>query len=279
MGGIVSIQKHEFQEISSMVYSNFGIHLTEKKMSLVQGRLNKVLREKGYDSFSRYFQDIKTDDTGMMLIELIDKISTNHTYFFRETGHFELLNSHILNDIDQRFLNGDPAAYRMWCAGCATGEEAYTLAMVLREHFPGLPEKPRHPLILATDISTKALGAAIRGRYEKKKLEMVPNHLVNKYFIAHNDGGYMAKDSLKNLILFKRLNFIDDQFPFKRRFHVIFCRNVMIYFDQDTRRNLVKKFHDFLVPRGYLCIGHSESITRTNTEFEFIAPAAYQRRM
>ncbi len=278
VNSIVQISQKEFQMIAELVYEKFGIHLTDKKISLVQGRLNKVLRRKEMNSFAEYFQALKDDASGIMLTELIDRISTNHTYFFREPAHFELLQERALDDVNSRLLGGQTQNLRLWCAGCATGEEAYTLAIVLREHFTELPVKPAHPLILATDISTEALSHAQQGCYEAGRLEMVPSKLIGRYFDRLADGRLAAKPALKNLILFRRLNFMSERFPFKNRFHIVFCRNVMIYFDQPTKNLLIRKFHGVMHDAGYLFIGHSESITRTSDEFSYIAPAAYQRR-
>lgn len=278
MRGIVEINEAEFRKVAALVYQQFGINLTEKKISLVQGRLNKVLRRKGYESFKEYFAALEQDASGIMLAELVDAISTNHTYFFREAAHFEILEQQLFDLIQSEYLNGSPAQLRIWCAGCATGEEAYTLAMLVREHFPDLAKKPNHPVILATDISTEALATAQKGVYEEARLHTVSETLRSKYFRYDGQGNYQAGEELKNLLLFRRLNFMEEQFPLKNRFHIVFCRNVMIYFDAPTKETLISKFHRHLVPGGFFFIGHSETIPRASSEFRFLAPAAYQRR-
>jgi len=277
MEGLIDISDNEFKQISELVYEKFGIHLTEKKRVLVRGRLNKLLRQMGYNNFESYYRSILEDPSGGGLLELVDRISTNHTYFFREKDHFDFLEKRVLPSIAQQLEAEGNKDLRVWCAGCATGEEAYTLAIVLMEFFG-----PRFfsdgPPILATDISRTALEKAMLGAYGKERVDQMPRGLLHKYFTPNEAGGYSVKESLKDLILFKRLNFKRDSFPFKKKFHTIFCRNVMIYFDQPTKESLVKKFGDVLNDKGYLFIGHSETLGRDNLNFQYIQPALYMKK-
>ncbi len=277
MEGLIDISDNEFKQISELVYEKFGIHLTEKKRVLVRGRLNKLLRQMGYNNFESYYRSILEDPSGGGLLELVDRISTNHTYFFREKDHFDFLEKRVLPSIAQLLEAEGSKDLRLWCAGCATGEEAYTLAIVLAEFFG-----PRYfsdgPPILATDISRTALEKAMLGAYGKERIDQIPKGLLHKYFTLNEAGGYSVKESLKDLILFKRLNFKRESFPFRKKFHTIFCRNVMIYFDQPTKESLVKKFGDVLIDKGYLFIGHSETLGRDNLNFQYIQPALYMKK-
>ena len=278
MEGLIDISDSEFKQISELVYEKFGIHLTEKKRVLVRGRLNKLLRQMGYNNFETYYNSIMNDPSGAGLLELVDKISTNHTYFFREKDHFDFLEKRVLPAIAQQLESEGSKDLRLWCAGCATGEEAYTLAIVLAEFF-GPHYFNDGPPILATDISRTALEKAMLGAYGKERIDQIPRGLLHKYFVLNEAGGYSVKDVLKNMVLFKRLNFKRESFPFRKQFHTIFCRNVMIYFDQPTKETLVQKFGGVLNDSGYLFIGHSETLGRENLDFQYIQPAVYIKKV
>src|SRR6056297_185566 len=277
MEGLIDITDNEFKQISALVYEKFGIHLTEKKRVLVRGRLNKLLRQMGYTDFESYYNAILEDPSGAGLLELVDRISTNHTYFYREKDHFDFLEKRVLPDIARQLDEQGSKDLRLWCAGCATGEEAYTLAIVLAEFF-GPQYFSDGPPILATDISRTALEKAMLGAYGKERLDQIPKGLLHKYFVLNDMGGYSVKDVLKKLVLFKRLNFKRETFPFRKKFHTVFCRNVMIYFDQPTKETLVNKFGGVLNEGGYLFIGHSETLGRDNMNFQYVQPAVYVKK-
>lgn len=278
MEGLIDITDDEFKHISELVYEKFGIHLTEKKRVLVRGRLNKLLRQMGYSNFDTYYNAILHDPSGAGLLELVDKISTNHTYFYREKDHFDFLEKRVLPDIAGQLDADHSKDLRVWCAGCATGEEAYTLAIVLAEFF-GPHFFTDGPPILATDISRTALEKAMLGAYGKERIDQIPKGLLHKYFMPNEMGGYSVKDALKKMVLFKRLNFKREAFPFKKKFHTVFCRNVMIYFDQPTKETLVHKFGGVLAEGGYLFIGHSETLGRDNVNFQYVQPAVYVKKV
>lgn len=165
---------------------------------------------------------------------------------------------------------------RLWCAGCANGQEAYTLAIILKEYF-GDSFNQFKPAILATDISISALKNAVEGYYTEEGLSGIPKNLQKKYFDLNKDGSGTAKKELKDVILFKRLNFMNSTFPFKNKFNIIFCRNVMIYFDNKTKENLVDKFHKYMMNQSWLFVGHSETLGRKNNNFKYIKPSTYIR--
>ena len=273
---LVDISDGEFQELSQLVYAQFGINLTDKKKALVRGRLNKVLKTRGLSSFGQYLSLIHQDPTGMVLVELIDRISTNHTFFFREADHFTFLQETALGQVGQPL--GPPAELRVWCAGCATGEEAYTLAMLCREwamrsSFRGTIK------VLATDISVTALETAVRGEYNDERVRLVPQQLKAKYFHSLGVDRWAISPDLKKMVYFKRLNFMDPSFPFKNQFHIIFCRNVMIYFDRETKNSLVQRLIHHLMPGHFFFIGHSETLGRETFDLEYIKPSVYRRRL
>jgi len=270
---LVDITEAEFQDLSKMVYDQFGIHLTDKKKALVRGRLNKVLKSRGLTTFGRYLEVVRQDKTGMALVELIDRISTNHTFFFREADHFTFLQDVALGEI----AAATPGAeIRIWCAGCATGEEAYTLAMLCQEWaarkaFRGTLK------ILATDISVTALESAVAGQYTDERVRLVPQQLKQKFFQMLGPDQWSIVPELRKMILFKRLNFMDSAFPFQNLFHVIFCRNVMIYFDRETKNDLVQRLTRHLMPGHYFFIGHSETLGRETFDLEYVKPSVYRR--
>ena len=274
---MVPITEKEFNQISSLLYKNFGINLTDKKQTLVRGRLNKIIRTKGYGNFTNYYKAINEDKSGMLQIELADRLSTNHSYFFRENEHFKYLTINTLPEIERSNVLGDPSELRIWCAGCAAGEEPYTLAILLKEYF-GNKLSNTKPVILATDISTSALSTAKSGIYSQDKLKSMPAKYLDRYFNKIDNGKYSVKTSLRNLILFKRLNLMRDTFPFKNKFNIIFCRNVMIYFDKETRETLISKYYINLIDNGILFIGHSETIGRNSSQFKYIIPAVYRKK-
>jgi chemotaxis protein methyltransferase CheR len=273
---MIEIDDKEFKKISEIVYSRFGINLTEKKKALVRGRLNKLIHSLDFETFSQYYDYVSEDKTGERLLDMVDKISTNHSYFFRESDHFDYLTENVLPQICENVKNRQDKKIRIWCAGCANGQEAYTLAMVLSEFFSGNPGQ-WNPAILATDISISSLENAVNGYYTDEGLAGIPEKLRKKYFQMNKDGSGTAKKELKDLILFKRLNFMNATFPFKNKFDIIFCRNVMIYFDSETKETLVGKFHKYMLNQSWLFIGHSESLGRSNLNFKYIKPSTYIR--
>ena len=270
----LQITNQEFLLISKLIYDKFGIHLTEQKRTLIVERLQKILRFGNFANFQDYYDYVIRDTSGQALLQLIDRISTNHTYFFREKEHFEFLLSTVLPQlVEQHQLNRE---LRIWCAGCSSGEEAYTLAMILHEFFREEVNKWKIG-ILATDISTTVLEKANAGIYNENQLDEMPVIYKHRYFRNMGDGNWTVKKLVKDLIMFRRLNLMNPDFPFKQQFQVILCRNVMIYFDNLTRQSLVKRFHRFLEQGGYFFVGHSETLVRPNIYYKYLKPAVYQK--
>ena len=265
----------EFRLISNLVYEKCGINLGEQKRTLVVERLQKVLRQGGFSSFKEYYYHVVKDTTGQALLTLMDRISTNHTFFFREKDHFDILIAEILPKILER-LPGTMNNLRLWSAGCSSGEEPYTLAMTISEYMGPKTVSLGQPGILATDISVTALAKASRGVYSEAEISQIAPDLKHRYFVRSENGVWAIKQALKKMILFRRLNLMRQAYPFQGKFHIIFCRNVMIYFDVPTRTALLERFYNYLEPEGYLFLGHSESLGRSSTLFKYIKPAVYQ---
>jgi len=273
---MMEITDAEFNRIREVIYSSFGIRLTDEKRSLVVGRLQKYIKSKGFQSFSEYLHFLDINPSPANLSELVNRISTNHTFFFREKEHFEFFTETALPEVTDRLRKTNSRDLRVWCAGCSTGEEAYGLHLLMMEYF-GREYGLWDAGLLATDISEKVLAVAREGVYGEDRMEQMPGAYKTKYFERRPDGQWVANERLKKELTFRRFNLMNEQFPFKKPFHVIFCRNVMIYFDVPTRDALAKRFYDCTAPGGYLFIGHSESLGRDRTPFQYVRPAVYRR--
>lgn len=268
-----TITDKEFWQLSRYIKANYGINLKEEKRALVIGRLHNVLMQNNFKSFSEYFDYVISDRTGNAATTLINKITTNHTFFMREADHFNFFRDTVLPYLAGKSKDKD---LRIWSAGCSSGEEPYTLAMIIVDYF-GLEKKWWDTKILATDISSKVLDMAKQGKYENEALANIPVHWKNSYFKKYDSEHSVIADKIKNEVIFRKFNLMDEVFPFKRKFNVIFCRNVMIYFDSPTKHKLVNKFYDLMEPGGYLFIGHSESLNRDETKYRYLMPALYRK--
>jgi len=267
------ITEKEFDMIRAYIKSLFGINLGDEKRSLVYSRLRGILQDKNIESFSDYYDYLTHDKTGEAVTTFIDKITTNHTFFMREVDHFYYFRDTVLPYIKTE--HGRDKDLRLWCAGCSSGEESYTLQMLVQDFFkldPGWNTE-----ILATDISTTVLDKAVNGVYPTDSIKSLPQNWQKEYFKPADAEHSIVSDNIKKLITYRKFNLMDDKFPFKKKFQVIFCRNVMIYFDAKTRDDLVAKFYDLTEPGGYLFIGHSESLNHTNTKYKYLMPAAYRK--
>lgn len=269
---MLSLSESEFKQLAEYIKVNYGINLLHKK-SLIEGRLGNMLVERGFDSFSTYLQHVFSDVTKAEMTNLINKLTTNHTFFMREANHFEYFRNLVLPYLRATVKDRD---LRIWSAGCSSGEEAFTLAMILADYF-GLDEMFWDKKVLATDISVKVLEKAERGVYSAESMHNIPPNWRVNYFRKIDDENYQVEEQLKREVIFRVLNLMDDVFPFRKKFHVIFCRNVMIYFDEATKMKLIQKFYDATEPGGFLFIGHSESINRNETNYRYVMPAIYRK--
>lgn len=273
---LMPLSDKEFRLLSEFVYGHFGIVITEHKRSLLVGRLQKIVKSRGFSSFIDYYHFLEKTNDKEVLSELANRISTNHTFFFRESEHFELFREIVLPDIRDHALRKNKKDLRIWCAASSSGEEPYTIVISMMEYF-GADYRFWDAGLLATDISEKMLTAAGEGVYSDERLNETPTAIRNKYFDKLGASQWAVKDFLKKEVLYRRFNLMNNVFPFKQPMDVIFCRNVMIYFDADTRDTLIEKLRQSLRPGGYLFIGHSETMGRNREGFRYIKPAMYQR--
>ncbi|MCI3927111.1 protein-glutamate O-methyltransferase CheR [Paenibacillus sp. TRM 82003] len=268
---MVSITDKEYRDLSSYIKKHLGIHLGAEKRTLVQSRLQQTIEQKRIGGFSAYYEYLQRDTSGFALRELAERLTTNHTYFMREIEHFTYLRDHVLPYLERAVSSRD---LRIWSAGCSFGQEPYTLAMLLADYF-GPNKLSWDTKVLATDVSPRAIAEAKRAVYKKDDVMQLPERWRKAYFQAHSADAFSVHPRIKNEVLFRPLNLIHP-FPFRRSLHVIFCRNVMIYFDSDLRTDLVRRFYDALEPGGYLFIGHSESLPK-ETGFHYVMPAVYRK--
>lgn len=266
-----------FEEFRTLVYQRSGINLTPAKAALVRARIGKRIRVLALPDECAYLRHVMDDVTGDEVVQLLDAISTNVTNFFREADHFELLETYI----KERIREGQ-SRIRLWSAACSSGEEPYTIAVTALEAAGKTGSKFPDIKILATDISTRVLDHARRGVYSEEALQPVPRLLRARYFSSVKNGGerqYHVKDEVRRLVTFRRLNLSSTPFPLRGPIDVIFCRNVMIYFDQATCGRIVGESDRLLRPGGYLLIGHSESLMGIPLKnLEAAGPSVYRKR-
>lgn len=270
---MVVIQEKEFRQFAAYVKSNFGLHFKDEKRSLIAGRLNNVLLSMNMGSLSDYMAYVTSDKTGEAVATLLDKITTNYTFFMREAEHFNYFRDKVLPFLEQRVKDRD---LRIWSAACSSGEEPYTLAMIIDEFF-GAYKANWDTKILATDISSSILNLARAGVYAKDRLTDLPAAWRQKYFIEFDAGHDILAEKIRKEVIFSNINLMEPIFPFRRKMHVIFCRNVMIYFDNQTRDSLVERLYNITEPGGYLFIGHSEALNRETMRYRYVMPAVYRK--
>ena len=259
-----------FTRFCELVYEKAGIHLGPQKEALVASRMGKRMRTLGLDRYADYYRLVKDDKAGNELVEMLNAISTNVTYFFREEHHFQLQ-----KELLQKWYQGGQRSFRIWCAASSTGEEPYTIAMTAKTAIPDVSDVK----ILATDISTKALGIAKAGRYESRHLEKVPQSLTKRFFRKDtpdaNNRSYVVNEELRRMLSFARLNLAQPPYPMQGPFDIVFCRNVMIYFDNKVRKGLLDEIWRLLKPGGILMVGHAESLSGMLGHFRSVKPSVY----
>jgi len=269
----------EFEKISRLVYDICGIDLHEGKRELVKTRLIRRLKEGKFPSFADYCRFVSTREGTDELVAMIDSISTNLTSFFREDKHFEKVRRITAQRLQGMDGRRGRLRLRIWSAGCSTGEEPYTISMVLKEIALS---NPVDFSVWATDISTRVLKTAVAGVYHHERIQKIPPELVRKFFLKGRgnwEGYYRVKTDLKQHIEFARFN-LKESLPVQKngeRFDMIFCRNVMIYFDKDLQRDLVGRFYNCLADGGYFFVGHSESLTGLNHQYRYVEPSVYRK--
>jgi chemotaxis protein methyltransferase CheR len=267
-----SLSDREYAQFRALIYGKSGISLGDNKKSLVISRLSKRLRDLGMPGFQTYYELVAQDPEGEEFTRMLDLISTNKTDFFREPKHFDFLRDQILPE--QRQSRG----LRVWSSACSTGEEPYSIAMTL---YDGVEEPAQWDFrILASDLSTRVLAKAASGIYDLERIRDLDTEKLRRHFLqgrGSQQGYVKIKPHLGRMISFRRLNLMDAAFPIRSPLDVIFCRNVMIYFDRPTQEKLIAKFHHYLRPGGYLFIGHSESLQWIHHSFLSLAPTIYRK--
>lgn len=257
----------EFEQIRQLAYRTFGLDLKQGKEELVSARLRRLARAGGHRSFQDYYRAIVADRTGESLLAMIDALATNHTSFLREPDHFEFLRAKVLPALAVR------DGFDIWSAACSTGEEVWTLAMVVDDAFPG-----RRLRLAASDISNKALAFAQAARYPRDRCQGISPQWLSRYFVPATPpaNDYVVAPALRAQATFRRINLLES-YSWGRSFPVIFCRNVMIYFDRETQQKVVARLAGHLEPGGYLFVGHAESLNRVEHKLEYIRPAVYRK--
>lgn len=263
----------EFSRIVNHVKGRYGIDLSQKRV-LITGRLENYLLRNGYQSYGEYISKVEKDPTGNEGKNMVNVLTTNHTYFMREFEHLEYLRKIILPWIREKEQNRGKDV-RIWSAASSTGEEPYTIQMVLQDFFS--MDKSWDTQILATDLSTKVLLKAKSGIYLGEQIAPLPDTWKKRYFKRINNEEFQAIPELRNKIVFKQFNLMD-QITFKGLFHVVFLRNVMIYFDNETKRQLLDRIYQHTASGGYLFIGTTESIDKETTAFEYVQPSIYRKK-
>lgn len=273
------LSDREFQRFSAFIYDHAGIKMPPAKKTMLEARLQKRLKANAIHSFEEYSNFVfSPEGRATELIHLIDVVTTNKTDFFREPGHFDfMVKTAIPNILKTRDdLRREPL--RIWSAGCSTGEEPYTLAMVLSE-FAGVRPDFR-AAITASDICTQVLQTAKTGIYPEERTDPIPLNLKKKYLTRSRERSkalVRISPQLRSLVTFRRINFMDDDLGIAEKMDIIFCRNVVIYFDKPTQQTLMRKFHKQLKPGGYLFIGHSETLSGLDVDFKAVASTVYQK--
>ena len=269
------LKESDFRRLSQFIENHLGIKMPPTKRVMLESRLQKRLRLLKYDTFTQYIDYVFSEE-GLRseLYHMIDAVTTNKTDFFREADHFDFLLNHWL--IRQGSFYDAATPCRIWSAGCASGEEVYTLMIVMEEF------KRQHPdffySIIGTDISLKVLHEAVDAVYEEDKIANLPIEYKKRYFLKSKNPARRAvrvKPEFRNKVRFERLNLMDKEYPFRQAFDIIFCRNVIIYFDRKTQEQLVYHLVSHLKSEGLLFLGHSESMTGLNLPLSLVAPTVY----
>lgn len=262
----------EFELFKHLIYQQVGIKLDEPKKTLLVSRLGKRLRDLHLSSYQAYYDCVSGNGGEEELIKLLDLVSTNKTEFYREPVHFDFLRDQVLPEVQSS------RTLRIWSSASSSGEEPYTIAMTLSDAIPDINRWDIK--ILASDISTRVLAKASSGIYEEERVSQLPHDLVKRHFLRGKGpqaGKLQVRPQVARLVAFRRINLMDPTFPIRSQLDVIFCRNVMIYFDRPTQTKLMEKFFRYLRPGGYLFIGHSESLQWIDHQFTYLRPTIYQK--
>ena len=263
------LDRSDFLRISDIVYEYSGINMQDGKEALVQSRLLKRMRDLGISDFAKYVDFVEGPSGKEELYRMIDVMTTNKTSFFRESAHFDFIRDEVIPKLTENKL-------RVWSAACSSGEEPYTLAIVLNEFLPERILKDTR--ILATDLSVRMLNTAKNGEYSEETIKAIQPNLRTKYLskMSVGENNYKVLPILRRMVYFGPLNLMKE-WPMKGPFDFIMCRNVMIYFDRQTQERLISRFWNYIKPGGYLFVGHSEGLSGISHKFHYIKPAVYKK--
>lgn len=264
-----SISEKDFKRLSKFIYDECGINLSDSKKTMLEVRLRKRLKNLNMHSYSEYCEYLFSQDGYKEFTDMIDQVTTNKTDFFREPSHFEYMIQKVVPELTR--IKRDLI---LWSAGCSSGEEPYTMAMFLKEYDCDFK-------IFATDISTRVLEKARLAIYNEERIQPVPRDFMKKYLLVKKDRSeiiYRIIPELRSRIFFKRLNFMDNDYGLNEKMDIIFCRNVIIYFDRKTQGKILQKISSYLQPHGYLFMGHSETLFGMDVPLVQVAPTIYRRR-
>lgn len=261
-----------FIKLTSYMKQKYGVELGHKR-NLVEGRLKNRVIEKGFDSFSAYIDYAMSLNSGLEMIDVIHKLTTHYTFFMREWEQFQYYTTTVLPYLQYTLSD---KAIRLWSTGCSTGEEPYTLAILNKEFFSE-ESKDWDTRILATDLSERVIDTARKGVYLEEGLKNLPKGWKNSYFRKLDEERWQVKEEIRQQVIYRPFNLMSEDYYFKSPFHVIFCRNVMIYFNQATKIEVIKKLYDVTATGGYLFIGRSESIMQQETEYRYVQPGIYRK--
>lgn len=265
------ITDKEFVLIRDYLKQHYGISLNDEKKGLVYSRLRARVNAMGMD-FSEYYKHLISCKTGEEKQFFFNALSTNHTFFWREPDHFEYFRDKVIPWLEENVKDKD---VKVWCAASSSGEEPYTLQMILHDHFKS--KQGWDVRVLATDLSEKVLNKAVHGVYSKESIEVLPNNYKKSYFTKYDENSVQVTEEIRKLIFFRKFNLMDERLPLRKPVHVVFCRNVMIYFESPEQKALVQRFYENTVEGGFLFIGHAESLNHTNTKYKYIMPSAYRK--
>lgn len=265
----LAISEADFNRLVTFVKSKYGVDLHQKKQ-LIVSRLGNTIRSQGYSTFKEYVDYMLTKSTSEDINQLMSKLTTNYTYFMREMNAFDFFKNRILPDIVNRHQRDKTLA--IWSAGCSSGEEPYNISMYIMDYL-GAKAGAWDTRLLATDLSVDALNKAKKGVYELP--DNIPPSWKKNYFVPAPGGRFEVAPKIRNNVIFQQFNLMEP-IKFRRKFDVIFCRNVMIYFDQATKRALSQRFYDATVPGGYLLISMSENLD-LDTKYRRVGASIFQK--
>ncbi|MCB1193171.1 MAG: protein-glutamate O-methyltransferase CheR [Leptospiraceae bacterium] len=278
---IINIKDADFGYLKDVIYQKTGIFLAPHKKIMLQSRLNIRLRTLGIKNFEDYVVKLKTDKVFFQkeILEIINRITTNKTDFFRENHHFDFLKNTYFPSLEKSKAGGIKKL-RIWCSASSTGEEPYSIAITVHEYFS---QKSNWDIkIFASDIDTNVLATAEKGVYKDERLATMRKDLVLKYFdilkVEGSSREYQAKSFLKSMIHFQKINLLESPYPFSDKMDIIFCRNVIIYFDKPTQKKLFSQMEKIMTSEGLLIIGHSETLFGITDSFKFLGHTIYQKK-